>query len=75
MPKTSLPLLVDKEAFPLPGFDMVEARYRFTITEYPRHRENRENGGGKHPCQGKHREFGNFAKTQVKHREFGFLKL
>ena len=25
--------------------------------------------------QGKHREFGNFAKTQGKHREFGFLKL
>ena len=27
------------------------------------------------PCQGKHREFGNFAKTQGKHREFGLLKL
>ena len=27
------------------------------------------------PCQGKHREFGNFAKTQGKHREFGMLKL
>ena len=27
------------------------------------HRENRENGQ-KIPCQGKHREFGNFAKTQ-----------
>ena len=26
-------------------------------------RENRENGQ-KNPCQGKHREFGNFAKTQ-----------
>ena len=26
------------------------------------------------PCQGKHREFGNFAKTQGKHREFCFLK-
>ena len=25
----------------------------------------------KNPCQGKHREFGNFAKTQGKHREFG----
>ena len=24
----------------------------------------------KNPCQGKHREFGNFAKTQGKHREF-----
>ena len=22
------------------------------------------------PCQGKHREFGNFVKTQGKHREF-----
>ena len=30
---------------------------------YPRHRENRENGK-KNLCQGKHREFGNFAKTQ-----------
>ena len=28
----------------------------------PRHRENRENDP-KIPCQGKHREFGNFAKT------------
>ena len=27
------------------------------------------------PCQGKHREFGNFAKTQGKDREFGLLKL
>ena len=27
------------------------------------------------PCQGKHREFGNFAKTLGKHREFGLLKL
>ena len=27
------------------------------------------------PCQGKHREFGNFVKTQGKHREFGnFVK-
>ena len=25
--------------------------------------------------QGKHREFGNFARTQGKHREFGLLKL
>ena len=32
-------------------------------TGYPRHRENRENGK-KNPCQGKHREFRNFAKTQ-----------
>ena len=24
----------------------------------------------KNPCQGKHREFGNFVKTQGKHREF-----
>ena len=30
---------------------------------YPLHRENRENGQ-KNPCQGKHREFGNFGKTQ-----------
>ena len=29
---------------------------------YPLHRENRENGL-KNPCQGKHREYGNFAKT------------
>ena len=29
----------------------------------------------KNPCQGKHREFGNFAKTQFKHKEFGLLKL
>ena len=28
------------------------------------HRENRENNPNKNPCQGKHREFGNFAKTQ-----------
>ena len=27
------------------------------------------------PYEGKHREFGNFAKTQGKHREFGLLKL
>ena len=32
-------------------------------TGYPQHRENRENGL-KNPCQGKHREFGNFAETQ-----------
>ena len=38
------------------------------------HRENRENDK-KNPCQGKHREFGNFAKTQGNHREFGLLKL
>ena len=39
---------------------------------YPRHRENRENGKKKNPCRGKHREFGNFVKTQgilSKHRE------
>ena len=30
---------------------------------YPLHRENRGNGQKKIPCQGKHREFGNFAKT------------
>ena len=30
----------------------------------PLHRENRENGKKRSPCQGKHREFGNFAKTQ-----------
>ena len=29
----------------------------------------------KNPCQGKHREFGNFAKTQGKHRESCLLKL
>ena len=29
----------------------------------------------KNPCQGKHREFGNFAKTQGKHREFCLGKL
>ena len=29
----------------------------------------------KNPCQGKHREFGNFAKTQGKHKEFCLLKL
>ena len=36
------------------------------ISGYPRHRENRENreNGQKIPCQGKRREFGNFAKTQ-----------
>ena len=34
------------------------------ITGYPPwHRENRENGP-KNPCQGKGREFGNFAKAQ-----------
>ena len=31
---------------------------------YPRHRENRENSQKNNPCQGKHREFGNFVKTQ-----------
>ena len=36
---------------------------------YPWHRENRENGP-KIPCQGKHRELGNFAKTRGKHKEF-----
>ena len=35
---------------------------------YPLHRENRENGQNK-SCQGKHREFGNFAKTHGKYRE------
>ena len=30
-----------------------------SLSGYPLHRENREN-----PCQGKHREFGNVAKTQ-----------
>ena len=30
----------------------------------PLHRENRENFSKKDPCQGKHKEFGNFAKTQ-----------
>ena len=35
----------------------------YNVSGYPRHRENRENGL-KNPCQGKHREFGNFAKTQ-----------
>ena len=29
----------------------------------------------KNPCQGKHREFGNFAKTQGKHREFCFSQV
>ena len=37
---------------------------------YPRHRENRVNAQKKIPCQEKHREFRNFAKTQGKHREF-----
>ena len=35
----------------------------FHIAGYPLHRENRENGQ-KNPCQGIHRELGNFAKTQ-----------
>ena len=35
----------------------------FPETGSPPHRENRENGH-KIPCQGKHREFGNFAKTK-----------
>ena len=35
-----------------------------SLAGYPLHRENRENGNNKIPCQGKHREFGNFAKTQ-----------
>ena len=34
------------------------------IAGYPLHRENRENGQKKISCQGKHREFGNFVKTQ-----------
>ena len=38
------------------------------VSGYPVHRENRENGQ-KNPCQGKHREFGNFAKTPGKQRE------
>ena len=29
----------------------------------------------KNPCQGKHRGFGNFVKTQGKHGELGLLKL
>ena len=35
-------------------------------TGYLLHRENRENmeNGKKNPCQGKHREFENFAKTR-----------
>ena len=41
----------------------------------PLHRENKENGKKNHLCQGKHREFGNFAKMQGKHREFCFLQL
>ena len=35
------------------------------MSGYPLHRENRENGQ-KIPCQGKHRKFGNFVKTQGK---------
>ena len=34
------------------------------MSGYPLHRENRENGQKRNPCQGKHREFGHFAKTQ-----------
>ena len=37
---------------------------KWKISGYPRHRENRENGPKKIPCQGKHKEFGNFVKTQ-----------
>ena len=33
---------------------------------YPLHRENRENGGDKNPCQGKHREL---VEILSKHRE------
>ena len=33
------------------------------LAGYPLHKQNRENGK-KNPCQGKHREFGNFAKIQ-----------
>ena len=36
-------------------------RVHADLAGYPLHRENRENGQ-KIPCQGKHREFGNFAK-------------
>ena len=42
---------------------MAQGERTFTGTGYPRHRENRENGK-QNPSQEKHREFGNFAKTQ-----------
>ena len=47
------------------------------ISGYQLHREKRETGKRtqKNPCQGKHREIGNIAKTQGKHREFGFPTL
>ena len=44
------------------------------FTLYPWHRKTGKMVQ-KNPCQGKHREFGNFAKTQEKHREFCLLKL
>ena len=39
---------------------------RVLCAGYPLHRENRENAiwQKRNPCQGKHREIGNFAKTQ-----------
>ena len=43
----------------------------YSVAGYPRHRENRENDTKNIPCQGKHREFGIFAKAQEKHRKFG----
>ena len=37
---------------------------RAVLTKSPLHRENRKNGPKRNPCQGKHKEFGNFANTQ-----------
>ena len=47
------------------------------VTGYPLHRENRENRENDqgNPCQGKHREFGKFAKTQVKTQGIWFAQV
>ena len=42
-----------------------EVHFVIVIAVHPLHRENRENGQKKkNPCQGKHRKFGNYSKTQ-----------
>ena len=43
--------------------NVLNFKHSYTNPGYQRHRENRENDQ-KNPCQGKHREYGNFAKTQ-----------
>ena len=56
-------LLVTAQSDPLAGF-LMPGKFYYMYNNYnsgsPLHRENRHQ---RNPCQGKHREFGNFAKT------------